>query len=331
MIRSLSVAALILSATLPGCGSADRIALDCDFEQTGDSEAIPDDWRLNVLSGDYESAMTAQAVSGSAALAVAGADGSAELRSAACALTGNLVECEFWLQGQIFKKGELSAGVEIMTTAGQVLTRKVIPVHAQEDQWHRFHFCTALEQDYTACVAQLFLRLDGACLVRIDDVRLKSQKGGSEYQLTDGGFENASGSADNWQVRHGEGTAGIEIGEHKPFEGKSYLQLKGSSDWSVCMPDLEVPLKPGRRLLLQGVVRAAAGDGHLKLEYWKNGQFVDHFFSDIVKQNDWTFVSLDSSKIKQPDADTVRISLGAGSETKRFSADFDQISLYVID
>ena len=329
MNKYLVVAAGVFFASVVGC-SADKGAIECGFEQTEETKGLPDKWQLNIVSGDYETAATAEAVSGSCAIAVAGANGEAELHSAPCSMSGNVAECEFWIQGEEFEKGVVSAGVEFMSAEGTVVRRSMIPVHAKEHQWSKVHFCAGMDQDYKGCTAQLVVRLEGACLVRIDEVKLSNQKSAPEINIADGGFETAP-NFDKWQLRHDDGKAGIELGRTEAFDGESYLKLTGNSDWGVCLSDLQIPLSPGRRLLFQGVVRAASGDGHLKFEYWKNGQFVDHFFSDIVKQDDWTFVSLDSSNIEQPEADMIRISLGAGSETKRFSADFDQLSLFVID
>jgi hypothetical protein len=111
-----------------------------------------------------------------------------------------------------------------------------------------------------------------------------------------------------------------------PYRGQNCLHIEGSGVWCVCTSSVEVPSVA--TVTVQAYVRSRSGSGQIKIEYFAGGSNIGHNHTDVQPDEDWQLLKLRSDPILQEQADVIRVSLAAVSDTGEISVDFDEVQMY---
>lgn len=170
------------------------------------------------------------------------------------------------------------------------------------------------------------LVLLGKGKARFDDIELIATSATTSANLLpNGGMENVLGDkvAGYWIGASDGGKGEWTASTDKPKEGRQCLHVKGSGEWTVASSE-HVKREKEKTYTLTGWVRVKTGEAHIKIDGFKDNQWLDHVLSENVSGSDWQqiTVTLDPSALTDA-ADLTASVAGLGD----VEADFDDLIL----
>lgn len=302
--------------------------MDGQFDTLDATRTVPEGWELRIDKGTYETGVTTDAVNGKA-LGLAGSGGSVTLMSNLFSVAGDQVlDCELWHKSDSFDKAKGALGVYTVSPTSQSSFIELMSIAFGESEYRRTRFFYApadsVGSNLDASAVRLAVRLVGDGLVRLDSVSARSCRVRSRHSLT-----TQKQTSEHWRTNLApKGELSIKDTD------AGTLVLEGNGEWAVAMSPFSLPTSASQ-VYLQGMVRAEAGDGHLKIEYWRGREFVDHSFSEIVTDGHWQIVGLEVDPVLAKNADTLRFSVGVGGKKdslkQRFKSEFRHIEVWILD
>lgn len=296
-------------------------------------QGLPTDWSIEVHSGTYKSAPSKTAHSGKYSLAFAGSGGEAEVRTNPLPIRkGSLLQGDVWVQASLLDKGIPSARVAFRDAAGRDEVKTLsLPANSETQDWQRFEFLCEAPDSANDMIAFLAIGLRGEGLLRIDDAALrKIPNVDNHFRLADGGFErpNENGVFPDWK-RHADGKdcSGLETTE-SPHSGKSSVRIEGARGWCCLASETPIP-GTAKFVCFRGYVRAQKGEGHLQIDYVRNGVTFGNTRSGEIKADEWTFVSVTFDRELAARANQIVTTIAAADPGGEFSADFDDLEVFV--
>lgn len=311
--------------------AAQTLISDPPWEASSSRNGLPLGWLMQMSAGTYETAASSQSHAGKSSLALAGSGGEAHIKTNEFQIAnGSLVEGGLWVHLSRLDDAEVSVRLAFLDGAhGTEVKSFNTKVSLENSDWQFipfFCFAPELARDSRGVLS---VRLRGEGLVRIDDVQLKCYSPRSQpYRFTDGGFESQAADATlpEWKFHHeGKAVAASRV-QQEPNAGQSCARIEGLYGWGCLAGVHRIPASV-QTVRMQGYVRALKGEGHLQIDYVRNGVTFANTCSDLVTSDEWSFATVTLEREKAANANYILATLAAKNPTGDFVADFDDIEV----
>lgn len=170
------------------------------------------------------------------------------------------------------------------------------------------------------------LVLLGKGKARFDDMELTASAATkSTNLLANGGMENVIGdkAAGYWTGGSDGSKAEWTVSTDKPKEGRRCLHVKGSGEWVVASSE-HVKREKDKTYTLTGWVRVKSGEVHIKIDGFKDNEWVDHILGENVSGSDWQQLTVTLTPSDLADATEISATVAGLGDVE---ADFDDLVL----
>jgi hypothetical protein len=166
--------------------------------------------------------------------------------------------------------------------------------------------------------------LSGKGKAWIDDLEMvaRDSPAGPPNLLANGDMENISGERlVSWGLeKPEEGEASLRWSDEQPKDGWYSLQLTGSAK-SASAESERVKVEKGRAYTLSGYARAKSGSARLRIDYFRENEYLGNTLSEEVVKNEWERRTVTTDPARFPEATHISaVAVGLGVMSVSFDA-----------
>jgi hypothetical protein len=177
-------------------------------------------------------------------------------------------------------------------------------VRAGTKDWQRISVISRKADALNATSVGIAVAMNGKGKALFDDLELISRPAPPTPNLMrNGSFEDVAGPAPyGCSIFTSDGgKVTLQWSEREPKDGWYSLRMVGNAEWAVATEG-RVAVEAGKTYVLTGVARARKGLAHLKIDYFKDDEWIGQSVTDNTTEDAWKEMSVTSDLAAHPGA-----------------------------
>lgn len=229
-----------------------------------------------------------------------------------------------WVKVEGDPAGMATVKLDYFDADNQFLAASAYELHLKPGKagWQSIALVSRKSDAPTAARVGVTVAASGKVKAWFDDLEMVARDGaeGPANLLKYGGVEDVAGAVPytHTLVTNDGGKYEIRASDADPKEGWHTLQIKGSGEWAVSTEGKH-RIEKGKKYVFSGVARARTGTAQIKIDYFKDDEYLGHTVSGDVMEDEWKPLKVVSELDQYPQATHLSAAaVGLGDVDARF-------------